>query len=189
MKRIIIIPTVLVLAAAPVLAGTVSGKVNCGSKCDSTLVYLEGLQVVADEGSTAVFDQKDKVFVPHVLPVVLGTTIDITNSDPMLHNVHIYDASDDTVLNLAMPFQGQVASHDFEKPGAYAVRCDAHPEMSAYIVVLENGFFAMVDSTGSFTIQDVPAGSYTLVGLTTESGEAVREAIDVSAGSPTTVDF
>ncbi|MEE8367329.1 MAG: hypothetical protein V3S30_03345, partial [Thermoanaerobaculia bacterium] len=116
----------------------------------------------SEEGMKAVFDQKNKVFVPHLLPIVRGTTVDIKNSDPFLHNVRIY-AGKNTLLNQALPFQGQVVPHVFEETGTYAVRCDAHPEMSAYIVVLENPFFSTVNEDGSYEIAGVPAGSYSLV--------------------------
>ncbi len=67
------------------------------------------------------------------------------------------------MLNLALPFQGQVVPHVFKETGTYAVRCDAHPEMSAYIVVLENPFFSTVNEDGSYEIAGVPPGSYSLV--------------------------
>ncbi|MFQ5528271.1 MAG: cupredoxin domain-containing protein [Thermoanaerobaculia bacterium] len=189
MKRIILFSTALLVVVPPIYAGTVNGNANCGSSCDSTVVYLEGLPAASGEGSSVVFDQKDKVFIPNVLPVQHGTTVEIKNGDPFLHNVHIYDTDEETVLNIALPFQGQVIPHEFEEPGTYRVRCDAHPEMSASIVVLESQSFGVVDSAGSFVIEDVPEGSFTLVRHDAETGEAVRKPVQVSADGSTEVDF
>ncbi len=174
-----ILTMILALLAMPVLGGTVTGSADCGGKCDSFVVYLEGGPAKAGTGEEAVvFDQKDKVFIPHVLPVVKGTTVNIKNGDPFLHNVHVYRGKD-TVLNIALPFQGQVIPHRFEEAGRYDVGCDAHPEMSATIVVLENPYFAKPAPDGSYEIADVPAGKYTLVVHDLEEDKAARSPIVV----------
>ncbi len=178
MKRNILVALTLAALAAPVLGGTVTGTADCRGGCDSVVVYLEGAAAASGDGTTAVFDQKDKVFIPHLLPVAKGTTVEIKNGDPFLHNVHIYQGRE-TVLNIALPFQGQVIPHTFEEPGTYAVSCDAHPEMSAYIVVLESPYFAAVGEDGSYRIADVPAGSYTLVVSDVAGDKVVRSPVVV----------
>ncbi len=178
MKRTVL-TLAMMLLAAPLLAGTVAGKAECGKSCDSFVVYLEGGPARDGSGEEAVvFDQKEKVFIPHVLPVLKGTTVNITNGDPFLHNVHIYK-SGDTVLNLALPFQGQVVPYVFDETGAYEVSCDAHPEMSAHIVVLDNPYFAVASDDGSYEIGNVPTGSYTLVVEDLDAGKSVRSPVTV----------
>lgn len=180
MKRALLLSiAILALASTPAFAGSVIGSADCNGNCDDLVVYLEGGPGGEGAGTSVVFDQKDKVFVPHVLPIVRGTTVDVTNNDPFLHNVHVYSGKK-TVLNLAMPFPGQVIQHTFNEPGVYKVLCDAHPEMSAFIVVLESPHFAKPAADGSYEIAGVPAGSYTLVVADPENGTSSRSAVVVN---------
>jgi hypothetical protein len=103
-------------------------------------------------------DQKNLVFVPHTLPIVLGTTVDFLNSDSVRHNVF----SPDYPYNLGTWPQGQIKSQPFTKQGVFAQLCNVHPEMEAYIVVLQNPYFAVTDAEGKYAIKGVPAGKYTL---------------------------
>ncbi len=169
----------LVSLGTPLWAGAVAGQADCQKSCETVLVYLEGTGPAGEDPGTAVFDQKDKVFIPHLLPVRQGTTVEIKNGDPFLHNVHVYQGKE-TVLNLALPFQGQVIPHEFSEPGVYNVGCDAHPEMSAFIVVLESPYFTVPGEDGSYEIADVPAGSYTLVVHDVAAGREVRSSIEVN---------
>ena len=177
--RKLIAPLALVLLAAPALAGNLAGTADCNGDCGSTLVYVEGAPTRDGAGTTVDFDQRDKVFVPHVLPVLQGATVNIMNGDPFLHNVHVYQGRK-TMLNMALPFQGQIVPQAFTEPGRYEVLCDAHPEMSAFIMVLENPFFATVDEAGAYEIADVPAGEYTLVVHNVETDQAVRSPVVVN---------
>ncbi len=179
MRTTILAAAVLMVAATPLAAGSVSGNAGCDGKCENYLVYLEGAPGARGGELKAVFDQKDKVFIPHVLPVVAGTTVDIKNGDPFLHNVHVYKGKE-TVLNIALPFQGQVIPYKFEERGTYAVSCDAHPEMSAFIVVLDTAYFAGVGADGAYEIADVPPGSYTLVVRDVKKGEESKSPVVVN---------
>jgi len=179
MKRIILLLVALAAITAPVFAGSVSGTASCGRNCEEFVVYLEGGPPQSAAGTgTIVFNQKNRTFVPHVLPVLKGTTVDITNGDPFLHNVHIYRGKD-TVLNLALPFEGQVVPQTFDGVGVYQVLCDAHSEMSAYIVVLENSYFTTTGADGAFEISGVAAGTYTLVEHNLKTNNATRSAVRV----------
>lgn len=180
MKRISLLLLILAVTSAPVFAGTVTGTADCGKKCEEVVVYLEGGPVKsASGGAEVVFDQKNRVFIPHVLPILKGTTVNITNGDPFLHNVHVYQGKD-TVLNLALPFEGQVIPHVFEETGVYQVLCDAHSEMSAYIVVLETPYFGTADEGGAFEISDVAPGSYTLVEHNLKTDNVTRSEVVVN---------
>ena len=201
MKPIILAPVVLALVAAPLLGGTVgdnvttsdlgggtiSGNAGCDGSCENVVVYLEGGPPRGGDGEFVLFDQKDKVFEPHLLPILKGTTVGIRNSDPFLHNVHAYQGKK-TFFNLALPFQGQVFEQVFGEVGAYKILCDAHPEMSAFIVVLENALFAAPNGEGSYAIDGVPPGSYTLVRYDAEKNKTTRKAVTIGSGSAS-VDF
>ncbi len=182
-------PLLAALCLTPVaLAGTVAGQIACDGRCADYLVYLEGVPgSFSGQGQVVKLEQKDKVFIPHVVPLLAGSTLRIGNDDPFLHNVHAYDEGG-TVFNISIPIQGMTLDQVIAGAGVYALLCDAHPEMSAYVVALENPFFAQPDETGAFEIVEVPEGSYTLVALDVENDNSVRKTVTVGTGR-VAVDF
>jgi len=103
-------------------------------------------------------EQRHETFVPHVLAVPVGTTVDFPNHDPMLHNV--FSASPAKKFDLGMYDQGETKSVTFDTAGVVRVGCNVHPKMEAFIVVHPNPYVAVTDPQGSYTITGVPAGSY-----------------------------
>jgi plastocyanin len=182
-------PVMVTLCFAPAaLAGTVTGIAACGASCADYVVYLEGVAgSYSGEGQVVELGQKDKVFVPHVLPLLAGSTLRVGNEDPFLHNVHAYDDVG-TVFNVSIPIPGMTRDQVIDKAGVYVLLCDAHPEMSAYVVALENPFFAQPDDTGAFELVNVPAGSYTLLVFDAENDKSVKKSVTVGEGA-VTVDF
>jgi hypothetical protein len=107
-------------------------------------------------------DQKDLTFKPHVMPVVVGTTVDFRNSDKVLHNVYSPDQCAGK-FNLGSWPQGQIKSFTFKEAGCVpTLLCNVHPEMEGFVVVVETPYFAVSDKDGSYEIKNVPAGKYTL---------------------------
>lgn len=100
-------------------------------------------------------------FQPHVQVMPVGD-LDIVNSDPVLHNTHGF-LNKLTVFNVALPNQNQRIKRPLRKSGLVRVECDAHGWMLGWIFVAENPYYAVTGKDGSFTIKDVPPGSYTLV--------------------------
>ena len=100
-------------------------------------------------------------FQPHVQVMPAGD-VDIVNSDPVLHNTHGF-LDKLTVFNVALPNQGQRIKRPLRRSGLVRVECDAHGWMLGWILVAENPYYAVTAKDGSFTIKDVPPGSYTLV--------------------------
>ncbi len=113
-------------------------------------------------------DQFKCEYKPHVLLLPYGSSLDIVNSDPILHNVHAYDEGDAgrTLFNIAQPIKGQrttVKQTQFKKPGLYSATCDAgHPWMNAYIMVTGHPYYALTDVNGNFILENVPPGTYKL---------------------------
>jgi plastocyanin len=167
MKRSILTAALLLFAFAPTAhGGTIEGKIEAKRvrRVSNIVVYVDKAGVSTEFSPSeehAVMDQRDLTFIPHVLPVLVGTTVDFLNSDTILHNVFTPDKIADK-FNLGTYPQGTQKSHTFDRPGNAVVLCNVHPEMEAYIVVLETPYFAVTDADGEYSISGVPAGSYTL---------------------------
>ena len=154
------------LAHGTAIAGaTITGKVDAPRPRDrvNAVVFVDRVEgEFAPPSEPAVMDQKNLEFLPHVLPVLAGTTVDFLNSDEVLHNVFSPDLCA-RKFNLGSWPKGEVRSHRFDKPSCQAVMlCNIHPEMEAYIVTLQNPFYAVTDTAGAYRIEDVPPGSRTL---------------------------
>jgi plastocyanin len=99
-----------------------------------------------------VMDQRNLEFVPHVLPVPVGASIVFPNHDQVAHNV--FSMSRTKTFNLGSYKPGESKTVVFDKPGIVELRCDVHAEMAAYILVMENPYFAVTDEKGNFQIPD-----------------------------------
>jgi plastocyanin len=195
MKRIHIALTmavVLLVGVQPALAGGITGKVKAkGAKHNGdAVIYIEKIEGKKFEPPKqhAVMDQKSLMFTPHVLPVLAGTTVDYLNSDDVLHNVFSPDKCAEK-FNLGTWPKGQVRSYTFKEPGCVSVMlCNVHPEMEAYIVVLENPYYAVSAKDGSYTIKNVPEGKYTLK-IWHEKLKGEPQEVTVASSAETNVNF
>ena len=107
-----------------------------------------------------VFDQKSCEFKPHVLAFPAGSTIDVLNSDGILHNIHTTSKTN-TPINQAQPKFKPKIQVKIEKPEwPIKVQCDAHGWMHAYWIAQEHPYYAVTDADGNFKITDLPAGDY-----------------------------
>ncbi len=123
------------------------------------------------EPGRAVMDQRNETFVPHVLAITTGTTVEFPNSDRIFHNV--FSLSRPARFDLGRYPVGRSKSVRFDKPGIVRVFCDIHSHMNAFILVFSHPYFAVTDENGRYRIEDVPTGTYSLVawheGTTTPS--------------------
>ncbi len=112
----------------------------------------------------AEMDQKKLAFIPHVLPIVKGTTVRFLNSDPILHNIFWPKSKDGSYSgrNLGTWGKGGSRTFKFEQEGHVVLLCNVHPEMESHILVLQNPFFAVVGKDGNYEIKNVPPGNYTV---------------------------
>jgi plastocyanin len=140
--------------------GTIKGTVTTADgPAGDAVVLVDAPPSPAPPGAPhAVMDQRNEAFVPHVLAIAVGTTVDFPNSDPVLHNVS--SASPAKQFDLGMFPPGTVRSVTFDRPGVVAIRCNVHPRMSAFVVVHSSPWVAVTDARGRYTIGGVPAGTY-----------------------------
>jgi plastocyanin len=127
------------------------------------VVYLEkapGGAFELPDGGRASMDQRDQTFVPHVLAITVGTTVEFPNSDLTFHNV--FSLSKTKSFDLGRYSRGKSKSVRFDRPGVVQVFCDIHSHMSAYILVFAHRYFAVTDRAGTYAINEVPPGTYTL---------------------------
>jgi plastocyanin len=155
---------VLLLCAEPVEAVVVKGAVGFRGGAfpkeiadADAVVILHGppAQTVAGR---ATIDQRGRRFVPRVLAVAPGTTVEFPNNDTVHHNVRSASAARRFDLGLYGP--GETRSTVFETAGVVEIRCSAHPEMEAYVVVSDSPHFAQVTAGRAYEIGNVPPGRY-----------------------------
>jgi plastocyanin len=174
-------------------ANDIKGKVGVqGIKsAESIAVYVD---VIPDKKFDApkdhvVIDQRKMAFIPHVVAVQQGTTVEFLNSDPVGHNVYWPSISGNKKLshNLGTWPKGDKKPFQFNDLGVASLLCNVHPEMSGYVVVVPTPYFAVTDKDGNFEIKNVPAGKYTLK-TWSEDGKPTTQAVDLS-GATATVDL
>lgn len=132
-----------------------------------------------------VMDQIGLAFSPDVLVIRAGRIVRFHNSEDVLHNIHVIDSgSGASVANVATPAPGSTYDLAFEKPGEYAVRCDVHPAMAAFVIVSSSPYATIAAADGAFSLPAVPPGSYTLVVWSFD--EAHRRRLPVEITGPET---
>ena len=126
-----------------------------------------------------VVDQKDLTFIPHILPVLVGSKVDFKNSDNVNHNV--FAPTKCKPFNLGTYGKGIVKTETFNKVCVVDLLCNVHSEMSAFVVVLDNPYFAKTGDDGTFTIENVPPGTYELA-VWSEKLKAETQLVTVTDG-------
>jgi plastocyanin len=140
-------------------------------------VYVESAKARPKPGKEVV-TMKSKAFLPHVLAVSVGTTVEFPNEDPILHNVFSVSAEG---FDLGLYKRPKSGSRTFDKPGVYTLYCNIHPQMSATVVVRDNPYFAKAAKDGTFRIEGVAAGEYKVIAFHERSGDGAPVMVKVPA--------
>lgn len=128
-----------------------------------SVVYLEIAPQPAFElpvGPPAVLDQRDEAFLPYVLAITVGTTVEFPNNDRTFHNV--FSLSKTRRFDLGRYPRGQSRSVRFDRPGVVRVFCEIHSHMNAFVLVFAHPYFALTDGEGRYRLERVPPGEYQL---------------------------
>lgn len=124
--------------------------------------------------------QKDKRFVPHVLAVPVGATVEFRNDDEIFHNVFSLSKPND--FDLGLYKSGASREQVFETPGPVNLLCNIHSSMGGYVYVVPSPWFGQADSSGRFTIKNVPEGNYVAEVWHEFSSKPVTAEVKVSPG-------
>ena len=186
-RRLAALVLPLLAAAAVAWPGTISGTVELTEKggrkasdLSDVVLYVEGSRLKPKPAAATVV-MKGKAFSPRVVVVPVGGTVHFPNEDPIFHNA--FSVSGENRFDMALYKRPKVGSFTFQHPGIVKVYCNIHPQMSAVIVVRDNPLFAKAASDGSFTIENVPAGRYTLRAWNERAGEAGQEVTVPETGT------
>jgi plastocyanin len=134
-------------------------------------------------GAPAKMDQKQCVFVPRVVVVPVGGTVEFLNSDRLLHNVR-GSGKENPPFNRAQP-HARTISIVFKSPEILRVDCDLHSWMRGWIVVAEHPFYAVTNEEGEFVFENVPPGKYKLQAWQETLGRANQEVTVAGEGTQT----
>lgn len=178
------------LLASSAAAGPVSGKVQvleAGGEVRRVvrdlLVYIEGVEApipVAKRPRGPTLASRDKSFEPHVQAVPVGTSVSFPNLDDIMHNV--FSLTKGNRFDLGLYKSGAKMDFVFENPGLVRVYCNIHPQMSAFVLVMDNPYYAWASPDGSFRLDGVPPGSYTLK-LWSEEGDSEQPIVVTEQGA------
>jgi plastocyanin len=184
------------LLVTTLVAGTVTGKVELrDSRAPAvrnrqdysgviiSLTPVQGNAALPPNHKHAAILQKNKMFSPHVLAILVGSFVDFPNLDPIFHNA--FSSYSGEIFDIGLYPPGTSRSVRFTREGVVRVFCNIHSSMSAMIVVLATPYFAVTKHDGSFTLPDVPPGEYKLRIVHERSAEATLQALtrSITVGS------
>jgi plastocyanin len=173
------------LAASLAQAGEVKGKLSApGLKsAENIAVYIDAIPGKKFDSPVehATVDQRNQIFTPHTMVILRGTTVDFLNSDHVAHNVYWPSINSNKALrhSLTIVSPGQKKSFQFDNLGTAQILCNLHIEMLGYIVVVPTPYFALTGNDGTFTIKDVPPGTYTLK-TWSEDGKPTTQSVTLT---------
>lgn len=172
----------ILLCAVLAAGGTVTGKVTDpkGAPRAKVVVFIEGAPAPSPKVPAPTIKQKDLAFEPDLTVVPKGTTIEFPNEDKVFHNV--FSLSEAARFDLGLYKSGSSKTVTFNKPGTIDIFCNIHPQMIAKVKVVDGPYFATTADDGTFRIEGVPEGTWTLV-VWQPYGAESRQSVTIAAGA------
>jgi plastocyanin len=136
----------------------------------TAVVWLERAGPANTRATKTAIVTQEKEFTPRVAVVPVGSTVEFPNHDPFSHNV--FSVSEEAKFDLGLYDRGEVRTARFDRPGIVRVYCNIHAKMAAYVIVRDNPWFAQPTNDGSFSIDGVPPGKYTIRAWHERGGES-----------------
>ena len=161
-----------------------------GSLADVFVFIKTGTTAPPPPIGPVILNQAGCEFQPYVFGLQTGQPVMISNSDPVLHNIHIVPKAPGNIeSNQAQMASGPAVTKTFATPELFVTfKCDVHPWMFAYACVVEHPWFAVTDEDGAFQIPNLPPGTYTLAAVHRKAGELTREIV-VGEGASEPINF
>jgi plastocyanin len=178
--------------AQPQLGGRVAGKVTVteahgGPVADADIiVYVIGFKE-PPTGKATTIQQQGRRFVPDLVAITAGDRVSFPNNDPFLHNV--FSQSPARKFDLGSYRRGEQKDKEFPDAGVVDVYCNIHPEMAATILVLPNRRHTRAGPDGSFTLEGVPPGTWTVFAYTRRAPRPASAKITVTSGAATSIEL
>jgi len=138
-------------------------------------------------GPKVTVEQKGRKFVPDLIAITVGDTVSFPNRDAFLHNV--FSQSGTRKFDLGSFKKGDTKDKEFPAPGVVDVYCNIHPEMAATVLVLPNRHHTRTGPDGSFTLEGIPPGEWTLFAYTRRAAKPVSTRVKVFADGDSSVDL
>lgn len=156
---------------------------------ENVVVYISGGAdtISPPPTSSAIFDQKDCHFTTHVLVLQAGQELQMSNHDPLAHNIHPMPHINREWNKILLPGTPP-SSYSLDSPEFIPVKCNIHPWMHAYFIVLQTKYFAVTGEDGRYTLPELPPGKYTITAWHEVFGTQSKE-ITVGEGQQISLDF
>jgi len=187
-RAVVAIVLSVIWAANLARGGEVKGKVTTtGLKsAENIVVYIDTIPGRKFDHPTQhmAVDQRNMLFVPRTMVILQGTTVDFLNHDNVAHNVYWPSINGDKRFRHSMTIvsPNQQKSFQFDNLGAAELLCNIHPEMIGYVVVVPTPYFALTGNDGTFSMKNVPPGTYTLK-TWSEDGKPATQKITTGDGA------
>lgn len=165
-------------ARAPSVTGTAPAA--AGGLPSVIMLEPQPSRPVPPPTEPAVMDQRGYAFIPKLLLARAGQPVEFRNSEDVTHNVHVVDAATDSTVFSAATVRGEPFRHTFDRTGGYAVSCDIHPGMTAFVLVISTLYAVTAEADGAFALSDVPPGSYRVSVWNADAARRSERAVDIT---------
>ena len=155
----------------------------------NVIVYIVGFSDPpgARPATPVKIEQKGRAFVPDLVAITVGDKVSFPNADPFLHNV--FSQSGARKFDLGSFKKGDTKEKEFPAPGVVDVYCNIHPEMAATILVLPNRRHTRTGADGTFVLEGIPPGTWTVFAYTRRAAKPASAKVTVTGGAEARVDL